>query len=70
VFATQPALEPDEARPYAIVVAKNLVASTRRADGRRAGNAHRLVDLRTVEQPDDVRRARRRAHVDDRAMAR
>ena len=54
VFAHQPALEPDEARPYAIVVAKNLVASTRRADGRRAGNAHRLVDLRTVEQPEDA----------------
>ena len=54
VYAHQPPLEPESARPYAIVVAKNLVTSTRRADGRRVGNAHRLVDLRTVEQPEDA----------------
>ncbi len=54
VYAHQPPLEAEAARPYAIVVAKNLVATTRRADGRRAGNAHRLVDLRTVEPPEDA----------------
>jgi RNA polymerase sigma factor (sigma-70 family) len=69
VYAHQPALEPEEARPFAIVVAKNLVTSTRRADGRRAGNAHRLVDLRTVEPPEDavVRRDERTSM--SRAMA-
>ena len=69
VYAHQPPLEPESARPYAIVVAKNLVTSTRRADGRRAGNAHRLVDLRTVEPPEDavVRRDERTSM--NRAMA-
>ena len=40
-------------RPYAIVTAINLVASTFRADGRRARGLHRLIDLTTDDLPED-----------------
>jgi serine/threonine-protein kinase RsbT len=70
VLAHEPPLDADAARPYAIVVAQNLVASTRRTDGRRAGNAHRLVDLRSAELPEDaVVRGDERSSM-SRAMAR
>lgn len=53
VLARQSDLDPDAVRPYAIVTAQNVVASARRADGRSARNAHRLIDLRTAGLPEE-----------------
>lgn len=53
VLAQGPDVATADRRPYAIVTAINLVASTFRAEGRRARGLHRLVDLTTADLPED-----------------
>lgn len=69
VLARRSELEPDALRPYAIVTAQNLVASTRRTESNRARNTHRLVDMRTSDQPEDVVLQRDERRSMKRAMA-
>ena len=46
-------LDPEALGPYAIVTARNLVASLRRTELRHSRQAHRLIDLRRPELPDE-----------------
>ena len=60
--------------PYAIVTARNLVASMWKEQDRHRRNQHRVVDLLPVGQPDEdlLRReeGRRRLHGTDRLSER
>lgn len=47
-------LEDDALLPYALVTARNLVATAGRDADRSRRHAHRLVDLREPERPEDV----------------
>jgi RNA polymerase sigma factor (sigma-70 family) len=46
-------LDDDALLPYAVATARNLVISRARTEDRRAGRAHRLVDVRAPERPED-----------------
>ena len=52
VLAALPTVEPGMLEPYAIVTARNVVASMWRDDDRKRRNQHRVLDLTTPEEPD------------------
>ena len=53
VLAASSRIEPGMIEPYAIVTARNVVASMWRDDDRQRRNQHRVVDLRPVEEPHE-----------------
>ena len=63
VLAAGDRVEPGMLEPYAIVTARNLVASRWKELDRHRRNQHRVVDLRPVEAPDEglLSREERRA---------
>ena len=52
VLAASGRVEPGMLEPYAIATARNVVASTWRAQDRQRRNQHRVVDLDTPDAPD------------------
>jgi serine/threonine-protein kinase RsbT len=53
VLAALPRIEPGMLEPYAIVTARNVVASMWRDEDRRHRNQHKIVDLGAPETPDE-----------------
>jgi RNA polymerase sigma factor (sigma-70 family) len=53
VLAAMPRVEPGMLEPYAIVTARNVVASLWREQDRHRRNQHRVVDLRPPDAPDE-----------------
>jgi RNA polymerase sigma factor (sigma-70 family) len=53
VWERRARLDDDALLPYAVATARNLVITRARNEERRAGRAHRLVDLTTPERPED-----------------
>jgi RNA polymerase sigma factor (sigma-70 family) len=53
VLAAAARIEPGMLEPYAIVTARNVVASLWREEDRHRRNRHRVVDLRPPERPDE-----------------
>jgi RNA polymerase sigma factor (sigma-70 family) len=53
VLAAEARVEPGMLEPYAIVTARNVVASLWREQDRQRRNQHRVVDLRPSEAPDE-----------------
>lgn len=53
VLAAADRVEPGLLEPYAIVTARNVVASSWKQQDRHRRNQHRVVDLRPVEAPDE-----------------
>ena len=53
VLAASSTIEDGMVEPYAIVTARNVIASMWRDDDRRKRNQHRVLDLRQPEAPDD-----------------
>jgi RNA polymerase sigma factor (sigma-70 family) len=53
VLAAAERIEPGMLEPYAIVTARNMVASMWRDQDRQRRNQHRVVDLRPPEAPDE-----------------
>jgi len=53
VLAATGRIEPGMLEPYAIVTARNVVASLWREQDRQRRHQHRVVDLRPVEAPDE-----------------
>lgn len=53
VLAASPTIEDGMLEPYAIVTARNVIASLWRDDDRRKRNQHRVLDLSQPEAPDD-----------------
>jgi RNA polymerase sigma factor (sigma-70 family) len=54
LMAQRGRLDDDALLPYALVTARNLVATAGRDGERGRRHAHRLVDLREPERPDDI----------------
>lgn len=52
VLAAQARIEPGMLEPYAIVTARNVIATMWRDDDRVKRNLHKVVDLRTPEAPE------------------
>ena len=52
VLAASATIEPGMLEPYAIVTARNVVASMWRDDDRKRRNQHRVVDLSTPDPPE------------------
>lgn len=65
VLAARPRLGDRALAPYAVVVARNLVASLRRQELRDKRHAHRLIDLGSPEDPEESSLRRE----DERAVA-
>jgi RNA polymerase sigma factor (sigma-70 family) len=63
VMSARERLEPDALAPYAVVTARNLVASLAVTERRSQRHAHRLIDLRRPELPEEevLRREQMRA---------
>jgi len=53
VLAASGRIEPGMLEPYAIVTARNVIASMWRGDDREKRNRHRVVDLRQPAEPDE-----------------
>src|SRR6187551_1410009 len=53
VLAATDRVEPGMLEPYAIVTARNLVASMRRDQDRQRRNQHRMIDMQTPSTPDE-----------------
>ncbi|WP_270886111.1 sigma-70 family RNA polymerase sigma factor [Pedococcus sp. 5OH_020] len=53
VLAAASRVEPGLLEPYAIVTARNVIASLWRQADRQRRNQHRVVDLRPAEEPDE-----------------
>jgi serine/threonine-protein kinase RsbT len=53
VLAASPTIEDGMLEPYAIVTARNVIATMWREEDRRRRNEHRVLDLRQPESPDD-----------------
>src|SRR5690348_8846543 len=53
VLAAAGRIEPGMLEPYAIVTARNVVASSWREQDRHRRHQHRVVDLHPTEAPDD-----------------
>jgi RNA polymerase sigma factor (sigma-70 family) len=54
VLSARESLEPDTTLAYALVVARNVIATRARAARRDSRNATRIVDLREPDRPEDV----------------
>jgi RNA polymerase sigma factor (sigma-70 family) len=64
VMSSRARVEGEELAPYAVVTARNLVASYAERNDRARRNAHKLVDLEPPETPgDDLLRREYRDHV-------
>jgi RNA polymerase sigma factor (sigma-70 family) len=63
VLEAQPRLDVEALGPYAVVTARNLAAELGRSEARRQRHAHRFVDLREPERPEEevLRREEREA---------
>jgi serine/threonine-protein kinase RsbT len=70
VLAATSRIEPGMLEPYAIVTARNVVASLWRDQDRQRRNQHRIVDLRTADSPDEGLLAREERSAVTRALAR
>ena len=53
VLAASDRLEPGALEPYAIVTARNLIATTWQQQARQRRNLHRVMDPQTPTQPDE-----------------
>ena len=53
VLAASDRVEPGMLEPYAIVTARNLVATMRQQQARQERNQHRVIDLRSPQAPDE-----------------
>ncbi|CAN5625292.1 hypothetical protein BH24ACT26_BH24ACT26_21070 [soil metagenome] len=53
LIEARPRLEDDALVPYGIVTARNLVSSLARKEDRRRRHAHRLIDLRDPDRPEE-----------------
>ena len=53
VLAASDRVEPGMLEPYAIVTARNLVATMRQQQARHQRNEHRVIDLRSPQAPDE-----------------
>ncbi len=70
VLAASSRVEPGMLEPYAIVTARNVVASLWREQDRHRRNQHRVVDLRPADAPDTDLLAREEQEALSRALAR
>jgi serine/threonine-protein kinase RsbT len=70
VLAASSRVEPGMLEPYAIVTARNVVASLWREQDRHRRNQHRVVDLRPADAPDTDLLAREEQEAVSRALAR
>lgn len=53
VLAASDRVDPGMLEPYAIVTARNLVATMRQQQARQKRNEHRVIDLRSPQAPDE-----------------
>lgn len=53
VLAALPRIEPGMLEPYAIVTARNVIASMWRDEDRRQRNQHKVVEFRAPEEPEE-----------------
>ncbi len=70
VLAATGRIEPGMLEPYAIVTARNVVASLWRDQDRQRRNQHRIADLRVADSPDEDLLAREEQTAVTRALAR
>jgi RNA polymerase sigma factor (sigma-70 family) len=70
VLAAAGRVTPDMLEPYAIVTARNMIASMWKEQDRHRRNQHRVVDLRTAAAPDEGLLQREERHAMARALAR
>jgi len=70
VLAASSRIEPGMLEPYAIVTARNVIASMWRDDDRHKRNQHRVVDLRPAAAPDEQLLAREEQSAVAHALAR
>lgn len=70
VLAAADRVEPGMLEPYAIVTARNVVASMWKLEDRHRRNQHRVVDLRPVAAPDENLLAREERSAVGRALSR
>lgn len=70
VLAACARIEPGMLEPYAIVTARNVIASMWRDDDRHKRNQHRVVDLRPPEAPDEQLLANEEQSAVSQALAR
>jgi len=70
LIAARPRIEDEALAPYAIVTARNLVASLAREQERQRRHRHRLVDLTEPERPDEEALRREEVAAVDAALAR
>jgi serine/threonine-protein kinase RsbT len=70
VLAASARIEPGMLEPYAIVTARNVIASMWRDDDRNKRNEHRVVDLRPAAAPDEQLLAREEQSAVAQALAR
>jgi len=54
VLAASPRIDPGMLGPYAVVTARNVIASMWRQNDRRERNQHRVVGLRPPAAPDEA----------------
>ena len=70
VLSAASRIEPGMLEPYAIVTARNLIASLWQEKDRHRRNAHRVVDLRPAQAPDEDLLAREEREAVSQALAR
>ena len=70
VLAASPRIDPGMLEPYAIVTARNVIASMWRDNDRRERNQHRVVDLRPPAAPDEELLASEEQSAVEQALAR
>ncbi len=70
VLAAAPRIDPGMLEPYAIVTARNVIASMWRDNDRRERNQHRVVDLRPPAAPDEELLASEEQSAVEQALAR
>lgn len=70
VLAASPRIDPGMLEPYAIVTARNVIASMWRDEDRRKRNQHRVVDLRSPAAADEQLLAGEEQSAVEQALAR
>jgi len=70
VLSASPRIDPGMLEPYAIVTARNVIASMWRDNDRRERNQHRVVDLRPPAAPDEELLASEEQSAVEQALAR